>query len=87
MRRTKILNATEVKRTSYTEAANAFYRHCKLKNLRPRTITYYKEDLTYSATSSATVLFISSCFMVLPPSFGPEMLAKKEPFLFHLCLL
>ena len=31
MRRTKILNATEVKRTSYTEAANAFYRHCKLK--------------------------------------------------------
>ena len=47
MRRTKILNATEVKRTSYTEAANAFYRHCKLKNLRPRTITYYKEDLTY----------------------------------------
>ena len=27
MRRTKILNATVVKRTSYTEATNAFYRH------------------------------------------------------------
>ena len=47
MRRTTILNAVEVKRTSFTEAENAFYKHCKIKNLRPRTIVYYKEDLTY----------------------------------------
>ena len=47
MRRTKILNAAEVKRTTFTEAENAFYKHCRLKNLRPRTINYYREDLTY----------------------------------------
>ena len=28
MRRTTILNAVEVKRTSFTEAENAFYKHC-----------------------------------------------------------
>ena len=47
MRRTTILNAVQVKRTTFAEAENAFYKHCKLKNLRPRTINYYKEDLTY----------------------------------------
>ena len=47
MRRTKIMNAVEVKRTPFTEAANAFYKHCRLKNLRPRTINYYRVDLTY----------------------------------------
>ena len=47
MRRMKILNASEVRRTTFTEAENAFYKHCRLKNLRPQTITYYKEDLTY----------------------------------------
>jgi hypothetical protein len=47
MRRTKILNAEEVRRTTYLEAQKAFHRHCRLKNLRPRTITYYTEDLDY----------------------------------------
>ena len=47
MRRTKILNAPELKRTTFTEAESTFYRHCQLKNLRPKTINYYKEDLTY----------------------------------------
>lgn len=48
MRRMKILNAAEVRRTPFSEAANAFYKHCRVKNLRPRTITYYKEDLSWS---------------------------------------
>ena len=47
MRRTKILNARGVKRTTFAEAETAFYKHCKLKNLRPSTINYYKEDLTF----------------------------------------
>ncbi len=47
MRRMKIINAAEVRRTPFSEAANAFYKHCRVRNLRPRTITYYKEDLTY----------------------------------------
>ena len=47
MRRTKILNAEEVRRTTYLEAQKAFHKHCRLKNLRPRTITYYTEDLDY----------------------------------------
>ena len=45
MRRTTILNAAEVRRTTFSEAQNAFYKHCRIKNLRPRTITYYTEDL------------------------------------------
>ena len=47
MRRTKILNPVEVRRTTYTEAQNAFIKHCRLKNLRPQTVKYYTEDLTY----------------------------------------
>ena len=41
------MNAAEVRRTTFTEAQNAFYKHCRIKNLRPRTITYYTEDLNY----------------------------------------
>lgn len=29
------------------EAQNAFTKHCRLKNLRPRTITYYTEDIEF----------------------------------------
>ena len=47
MRRTKILNASEVKRMSYVEAQSSYFKHCRLKNLRPQTITYYKEDTDY----------------------------------------
>ena len=36
MRRTKILNAETVRKTTFSEAQNAFYKHCRLKNLRPR---------------------------------------------------
>jgi len=35
MRRMKIINAAEVRRTPFTEAANAFYKHCRVRNLRP----------------------------------------------------
>lgn len=47
MRRTKILNAKEVKRTTFKDAEAAFYKHCTIKNLRPQTLKYYEEDLTY----------------------------------------
>ena len=45
MRRTQILNAAAVKRTTFQEAKSAFMRHCKLRNLRPQTLRYYDEDL------------------------------------------
>ena len=47
MRRTKILNASEVKRISYSEAQSSYFKHCRLKNLRQQTITYYREDTDY----------------------------------------
>ena len=50
MRRTKILNAVEVKRTPFSEAESAFLKHCRIKNLRPKTITYYEEDINYFHT-------------------------------------
>lgn len=47
MRRTTILNAVEVRRTTFSEAESAFIKHCRIKNLRPKTITYYEEDIEY----------------------------------------
>ena len=47
MRRTKILNAAEVRRISFSEAKNEFIKHCRIKNLRPKTVTYYEEDIHY----------------------------------------
>ena len=47
MRRTTILNAAEVKKTSYKEAQSSYFKHCRLRNLRPHTIAYYKEDTDY----------------------------------------
>lgn len=59
MRRTKILNASEVKRVSYSEAQSSYFKHCRLKNLRPQTITYYREDTDYHNT------FIGGFYKVL----------------------
>ena len=50
MRRTTILNAAEVRRTAYSEAESAFIKHCRVKNLRSKTITYYEEDIEYFHT-------------------------------------
>ena len=47
MRRTTIINPKEARRITYKEGAAAFFKHCALKNLRPPTIRYYKEDLNY----------------------------------------
>lgn len=47
MRRTKILNADEVRRKPFSEAKNEFIKHCRIKNLRPKTVTYYEEDIHY----------------------------------------
>lgn len=47
MRRTTILNAKQVKRISYQEATSFFINHCKLRNLRAKTIIYYQEDINY----------------------------------------
>ena len=47
MRRTTILNAKQVNRTSFSEAEQLFTKHCKLKNLSPQTMRYYAEDLEY----------------------------------------
>ena len=47
MRRTTILNAEAVRRKPFNEAKYEFLKHCRIKNLRPRTITYYEEDINY----------------------------------------
>lgn len=47
MRRTTIINAKQVKRISYQEATSSFINHCKLRNLRPKTIIFYQEDINY----------------------------------------
>lgn len=47
MRRTTILNAQEVRRTTYKDAENAFMKHCKIKNLSPQTLDYYAENTRF----------------------------------------
>lgn len=54
MKRTTILNPKEIKRTTFREAEEAFFKHCKLKNLRPRSIEYYREDLHFFHTQVPT---------------------------------
>ena len=48
MRRITILNASEIRRKPFNEAKNEFLKHCRIKNLRPRTITCYEEDINNS---------------------------------------
>ena len=47
MKRNTILNAQEVNRVTYTEAENAFLKHCKIRNLSPQTIEYYDENIRF----------------------------------------
>ena len=54
MRRTKILNADEVRRKPFSEAKNEFIKHCRIKNLRPKTIKYYEEDIHYFHAQAKT---------------------------------
>lgn len=53
MRRTTIINAKAVKRVAYGEAKQAFLRHCRLKNLSPKTIQYYEEDIEWFGKCAA----------------------------------
>lgn len=41
------MNADEVRRKPFSEAKNEFVKHCRIKNLRPKTVTYYEEDIHY----------------------------------------
>ncbi len=47
MRRTRIMNSCQVRRTTFQEAEKEFYKHCVLRNLRNATLRFYREDLTY----------------------------------------
>lgn len=42
-----ILNHAEIDRVTIEDAIHRFLRDCKLRNLSPHTLTYYKEDLDY----------------------------------------
>ena len=45
--RTSIKNPRLTKRLPLEEAETVFLNHCRIKNLSPRTIQYYQEDLEY----------------------------------------
>ena len=45
--RTSIKNPRLTKRLPPEEAETVFLNHCRIKNLSPRTIQYYQEDLEY----------------------------------------
>ena len=49
MKRVKITNAEHIERLPIQEAKNRFIKHCRVKNLSPQTISYYKEDCEYFA--------------------------------------
>lgn len=50
MKRTRILNPKELKRTTFREVEEAFFKHCRLKNLWPHSIEYDREDLLFFHT-------------------------------------
>ena len=45
--RTSIKNPRLTKRLPLEETETVFLNHCRIKNLSPRTIQYYQEDLEY----------------------------------------
>ena len=47
MKLTNILNPSEVRRVKYEDAETAFLKHCKIKNLSPQTLAYYKENTKF----------------------------------------
>lgn len=47
MKRTSILNKSNQNRIIYEQAVSSFNKYCVLKNLRPSTLEYYNEDLSY----------------------------------------
>ena len=47
MLRTKIKNPKENRRKTLQEAQKIFLQNCRIKNLSPRTLKYYEEDLNY----------------------------------------
>ena len=47
MSRRKIKQVDGIRQKTVEEAILEFLRHCRLKNLSPRTLEYYGEDLNY----------------------------------------
>ena len=47
MSRRKIKQVDGIRQRTLEEAIQEFMRHCRLKNLSPRTQEYYGEDLNY----------------------------------------
>lgn len=47
MVRTTIKNASIIQKKTVQEAKQIFIQHCRIKNLSPRTLKYYEEDLEY----------------------------------------
>jgi len=43
----KIKKVDGIGQKELSSAVDEFIRHCRLKNLSPRTIEYYSEDLKY----------------------------------------
>ena len=43
----KNLERVGSQKMSYVEMQSSCFKHCRLKNLRPQTITYYREDTDY----------------------------------------
>ena len=47
MNRIKVKSISEAERKDVSSALDEYIQNCRLRNLSPRTIEYYWEDLTY----------------------------------------
>ena len=47
MSRKKIKQVDAIRQKTLENVIEEFLRHCRLKNLSPRTLEYYEEDLSY----------------------------------------
>ena len=47
MSRKKIKQVDAIRQKTLETVIEEFLRHCRLKNLSPRTLEYYEEDLSY----------------------------------------
>ena len=71
----KIKKVDGIGQKELSSAVEEFIRHCRLKNLSPRTIEYYSEDLKYFMKISP-VQYVDDITLLVIEAFVDHEMAK-----------
>ena len=77
-RRLKVQNPFIEKRTSPEDAKKAFLRHCRVKNLSPKSIQYYEEDITFFFNHVENISFVDEITLEVFEDFIGQQLDEGK---------